>query len=78
MINQFIAGMNACGDFWVMVKSNWRQFKKLFVGASEKLTRLYMKDLLVVDWSPRGSNNRQKEEATIFLWLWWLTEVEGE
>ncbi|KAL4007919.1 hypothetical protein ACER0C_001771 [Sarotherodon galilaeus] len=76
MIQQFVAGMDSCGQFWQMVKRCWKQFLPVFTNAGNKLTRNSFQDLFTIGWSPAGSNRREEEEATIFQWEWWLMAIQ--
>ena len=45
--------------------------------ATETLTAQAVIDLFNVEYSPHGSNNRQKEEATIIMFYDYLQDIEG-
>ncbi|XP_039525893.1 G2/M phase-specific E3 ubiquitin-protein ligase-like [Pimephales promelas] len=77
MIQQFIAGMNACGNMWQVVQRNWETFAPLFTHTSKKLSRNDVRGLFDIKWSLQGSNKRDQEEDTIFLWEWWLMSIEN-
>ncbi|XP_016376062.1 G2/M phase-specific E3 ubiquitin-protein ligase-like [Sinocyclocheilus rhinocerous] len=77
MIQQFIAGMNACGQMWQVVQRNWETFAPLFTHTTKKLSRNDIRGLFDIKWSPQGSNKRDQEEDTIFLWEWWLMSIEN-
>ncbi|KAL3988970.1 hypothetical protein ACER0C_013288 [Sarotherodon galilaeus] len=78
MIQQFVAGMDSCGQFWQMVKRCWKQFLPVFTNAGNKLTRNSFQDLFTIGWSPAGSNRREEEEATMFQWEWWLMVIQEQ
>ena len=77
MIQQFIAGMNACGRFWELVKSYWRQFVPVFTNTGEKLTRHKFLSLFDKTRSEEGSNRWEMEESTLYLFEDWLLGIEG-
>lgn len=37
-----------------------------------------MQGLFDIKWSPQGSDKRDQEEDTIFLWEWWLMSIESK
>ncbi|XP_052008021.1 G2/M phase-specific E3 ubiquitin-protein ligase-like [Xyrauchen texanus] len=78
MVQQFIAGMNSCGQMWEMVAMNWREFLPLFTNAQEKLSRNDIRNLFTISWSPQGSNHREQEEETVFHWECWLMSIQEE
>ncbi|CAL8252785.1 unnamed protein product [Boreogadus saida] len=77
MIQQFTAGMNACGRFWDLVKSYWRQFVPVFTHTGEKLTRHKLLSLFIKARSEEGSNRWEMEESTLYLFEDWLLAIEG-
>lgn len=77
MIQQYTAGMDACGHFWQMVLANSEQFTPLFTNTGEKLSRITMKKLLKPVYSEEGSNQREAEETTVFQFEQWLVAIEG-
>ncbi|KAK2814659.1 hypothetical protein Q5P01_000862 [Channa striata] len=76
MVQEFIARMNSCGGLWNLVEVYWTQFQPLFVNESKKLTQNCVQQLFNIEWSPTGSNNKDQEEATIYLWEGWLMEIQ--
>ncbi|CAL8397685.1 unnamed protein product [Boreogadus saida] len=76
MIQQFTAGMNACGRFWDLVKSYWRQFAPVFTHTGEKLTRHKLLSLFDKARSEEGSNRWEMEESTLYLFQDWLLAIE--
>lgn len=72
MVQQFISGMNSCGQFWAMVMANWRAFIPVFTNTGEKLTRHKIKNR-----SEEGSNKWELEERTLYLFEDWLVGIEG-
>ncbi|XP_031134214.1 G2/M phase-specific E3 ubiquitin-protein ligase-like [Sander lucioperca] len=78
MVQQFIAGMNSCGQMWEMVAMNWREFLPLFTNTTQKLSRNDIRNLFTISWSPQGSNHREQEEETVFQWECWLMSIQEE
>ena len=51
--------------------------RELFVANYDVLTADMLQDLFTVEYSLRGSNERDREEETILHWITLLQEIEG-
>lgn len=51
--------------------------RPLFVASHDVLTADCLQDLFKPDYSPSGSNQREKEEELIMYWINFLQETEG-
>jgi len=51
--------------------------RSLFVDTHDVLTADILQDLFTVEFSLRGSNERDKEEEVILHWITFLQEIEG-
>ncbi|XP_077091382.1 uncharacterized protein LOC143742419 [Siphateles boraxobius] len=76
IIQQFTSGLNSCGRLWEVVLNNWKAFLPLFTNTRGALTRNEVRDLFDIVWSSTGSNRRDLEEETIFLWECWLMSIQ--
>ena len=53
-------------------------FRPLFAASDKpKLTADQVSSTFIVQWSPRGCNQREAEEAVIFGWMEYLDGVKG-
>lgn len=53
-------------------------FRPLFAASDKpKLTADRVSSTFIVQWSPRGCNQREAEEAVIFGWMEYLDGVKG-
>ncbi|KAI9535788.1 hypothetical protein NQZ68_040450 [Dissostichus eleginoides] len=68
MVNQLTEGMNAFGNLWDLVRNNWIAFLPCFTNMRTPLTKSSFKAILKYEYSPRGTNHREKEEDTIYSW----------
>ncbi|KAK5623129.1 hypothetical protein CRENBAI_019341 [Crenichthys baileyi] len=78
MIQQYVDGMNPCGQFWQMVKRFWKQFLPVFTNNGQKPARQSFQNIF--RWLlPAGLQEMvEEEEATIFQWEWWIMAIEEE
>jgi len=77
MVNQFTEGMNAFGNLWDLVRNNWIAFLPCFTNMRSPLTKSSFKAIFKYEYSPRGTNHREKEEDTIYSWELVLNIIEG-
>ncbi|XP_070550508.1 G2/M phase-specific E3 ubiquitin-protein ligase-like [Ptychodera flava] len=75
-MDQFCSGMNAVGKLFDIVKENHTPFTTLFTSHDIVMTRHHFKSLYKIEWSVEGSNNREKEEETVYAFETYLQEVE--
>ena len=52
--------------------------RALFVATHDILTAEIVQDLFKPDYSPSGSNQREREEEIIMYWINFLQEIEGK
>ncbi|KAG9273569.1 G2/M phase-specific E3 ubiquitin-protein ligase-like [Astyanax mexicanus] len=78
MIHQFVSGLNSCGLMWTMVEKFWEQFLPMFTHTGRTLSRNDVQELFTINWSAQGSNCREQEEDTIYLWECWLMSIQEE
>ncbi|XP_034072357.1 uncharacterized protein LOC117546280 isoform X3 [Gymnodraco acuticeps] len=78
MVNQFTEGMNAFGNLWDLVRNNWIAFVPCFTNMRTPLTKSSFKAILKYEYSPRGTNHREKEEDTIYSWELVLNLIEDK
>ncbi|KAJ4934403.1 hypothetical protein JOQ06_007198, partial [Pogonophryne albipinna] len=76
MVNQFTEGMNAFGKLWDLVRNNWIAFLHCFTNMRTPLTKSSFKAIFKYEYSPRGTNHREKEEDTIYSWELVLNLIE--
>ena len=77
VIQQFIEGMNTCGNLWHQVERNWIAFLPIFTSTSREMSLPSFKGLYKISWSPQGSNQREREEETMFGWEMFLIAIQG-
>ncbi|KAJ4935254.1 hypothetical protein JOQ06_016790 [Pogonophryne albipinna] len=78
MVNQFTEGMNAFGNLWDLVRNNWIAFLPCFTNMRTPLTKSSFKAIFKYEYSPRGTNHREKEEDTIYSWELVLNLIEDK
>ncbi|KAI9541253.1 hypothetical protein NQZ68_032257 [Dissostichus eleginoides] len=78
MVNQFTEGMNAFGNLWDLVRNNWIAFLPCFTNMRTLLTKSSFKAIFKYEYSPRGTNHREKEEYTIYSWELVLNIIEDK
>ncbi|KAJ4938542.1 hypothetical protein JOQ06_003155 [Pogonophryne albipinna] len=78
MVNQFTEGMNAFGKLWDLVRNNWIAFLHCFTNMRTPLTKSSFKAIFKYEYSPRGTNHREKEEDTIYSWELILNLIEDK
>ncbi|XP_076142999.1 G2/M phase-specific E3 ubiquitin-protein ligase-like [Alosa pseudoharengus] len=76
VIHQFIEGMNICGNLWSQVERNWVAFLPIFTNTSGEMSLSSFKGLYKMSWSPQGSNQRRREEETMFGWEMFLIAIQ--
>jgi len=72
---QFRDGLGQLGD---LVRRCPETLQSLFVSHSNKLTLVALKRLYTVLWSAPGSNRRNEEEKTIFMFEMFLADCDSE
>lgn len=73
-IDLFLSGLDEVGGLLChYIKPN--AFLPLFCEKSEPLTVQQFKSPYAIKWSDAGSNRRESEENTIFLWEKFLLQV---
>ena len=77
-IKQFTEGLESVGGMWTLIKTNSEAFKDVFCYEAGRLTRTKFKNLYVVEYSEKGSNNYQNEIDTVYAWEEYLLECESE
>ena len=77
-IDQFIKGMEDVGNFWTTVQQNSRVFQPMFCFKTEPLTKEKLESLCTIAFSFMGSNNKMKEEETVFGWECFLQDISGK
>ena len=77
-IKQFTEGLESVGGMWTLIKTNSEAFKDVFCYEDGRLTRTKFKNLYIVEYSERGSNNYQNEIDTVYAWEEYLLECESE
>ncbi|KAK3725848.1 hypothetical protein QZH41_020584 [Actinostola sp. cb2023] len=75
-IQQFENGLNDVGGLWNLIQLNAEEFYSLFTFVPTEMSRSAFKSLCKIDWSPVGSNKRQREDATIYCWELFLKQIE--
>ncbi|KAK5918883.1 hypothetical protein CgunFtcFv8_022826 [Champsocephalus gunnari] len=78
MVNQFTEGMNGFGNLWDLVRNNWIAFLPCFTDMRTPLTKSSFKAIFKYEYSPRGTNHREKEEDTIYSWELVLNLIEDK
>ena len=76
-IQQFMDGLNVLG-IATLLKSHPKRFKEIFVHTPKVVTTHDLDKLFVPQFSPRGSNIREKEEAIVLNWKDYIYEAEGK
>lgn len=76
-INQFTQGIQDVTGLWNTIKTHPQQFEILFTATLLPISRTVMKDLTHIEWSEQGSNQKNKEDETIYCWEIFLRDVEG-
>lgn len=76
-IDQMMEGLNEHGLLSLMKKYP-ECARVMLSNATEVLTAAAMIDLFQVEYSSCGSNNRQKEEASIIMFYDYLQDIEGK
>ena len=71
---QFVEGL---GPLWEKVKRNPGTASELFIHSYKPLTMADVKKLYIVEYSPQGSNNRIKEEDTVYSFEIFLQNCQG-
>ena len=60
-----------------LIRRNPLIMKSLFIHAKSSLTCSVLQDLFTVEFSCKGSNQRELEEETYMYWVNFLQDVEG-
>ena len=79
-LDQFIEGLSILSVLET-VRSFPEQMKELFCYNScqgRKMSTVDLRNLFMLQFSPSGSNAREKEEATAMHWFTYLQDCEGE
>ena len=73
-----MAGMNDVSGFWDrIVLKHSKVFQELFCSKSEPLCKTSFEALVTVHYSEVGSNQRHKEDETVYAWELFLLDIEG-
>ncbi|KAK5913380.1 hypothetical protein CgunFtcFv8_007918 [Champsocephalus gunnari] len=70
--------MNVFGNLWDLVRNSWIAFLPCFTDTRTPLTKSSFKAIFKYEYSPRGTNHREKEEATIYSWELVLNLIEDK
>ena len=73
---QFSEGLDSLRLLQLM-KSQPSLLKSLFVYQPQTITAGKIQDLLIPDYKPRESNQREEEEAVVMNWNEYLQDLEG-
>jgi len=65
-------------DVLSLLQKNPRTLRQLFFACQQTLTADAVQDLFAVEFSPSGSNSREKEEELIMFWVTFLNVIEGK
>ena len=76
-IQQFMDGLNVLG-IGTLLKSFPECFKEMFVHTLKAVTAHDLDKIFIPQFSPRGSNIREKEEAIVLNWKDYIYEAEGK
>ena len=74
--SQFMEGMNTIGNFGFIVKENQSVFDAILSSKHDKLTLGAFSSLYELDRSEKGSNNRSREDSTIYCFELFLKDLE--
>ena len=78
-IEQFKQGLNSIGEFGDTVMSNAGVFKVVLPkDSNEKLSFLSMKKMIHVNYSESGSNNKEKEDKTMYCFDTFLQDLDED
>ena len=76
-LDQLLSGLSSTLGVLELVRSDPVLMKHLFIhSATSPMTADDMYDTFNICYSPDGSNNREREEATIMLWVHFLQCIE--
>ena len=75
-LDEIKAGLETLGVLQLL-QQNPITMRELFVATYDVLTADMLQDLFTVEYSLRGSNERDREEETILHWISLLQEIEG-
>ena len=75
-MEQFCQGLESHKILYLMRTSS-AVVKKLFVYHPENISVQKIQELLIPEFSPRGCNMREEEEAVIMNWNDYLKDIEG-
>ena len=65
-------------DVLSLLQRNPHTLRQLFIAYQQTLTADSLQDLFAVQFSPNGSNSREKEEELIMFWVTFLNLIEGK
>lgn len=74
--SQFMEGMDTIGNFGFIVKENQSVFDAILSSKHDKLTLGAFSSLYELDRSEKGSNNRSREDSTIYCFELFLKDLE--
>lgn len=74
--SQFMEGMDTIGNFGFIVKENQSVFDAILSSKHDKLTLGAFSSLHELDRSEKGSNNRSREDSTIYCFELFLKDLE--
>ena len=75
---QFMEGMNSIGNFGNMVMENQSVFDATLSSSHENLTLIIFTSLYELKRSEVGSNNRSREDSTIYCFELFLKDLEED
>ncbi|KAJ8346625.1 hypothetical protein SKAU_G00280260 [Synaphobranchus kaupii] len=78
MVTEFTGGMDEVGQLWQCCCENWEAFLPVFTDCQQPMTRAKFRSLLLINYSPIGSNRRDEEEETIYTWELFLNMVDAK
>lgn len=76
-IQQFMDGLDVLG-IGALLKSYPECFKEMFIHTPKVVTAHDLDKLFIPQFSPHGSNIREKEEAIVLNWKDYIYEAEGK
>ena len=77
-IAQFRRGLNSL-EFYTLMKSNSEEMRELFLHtfSSSMITMQKLKEIIYINYSEDGSNDKKKEEDTVYAFELFLQDCSG-
>ena len=76
-MDQFFSGLDTL-SIGFLIRTSSATMKKLFVyGDPSAITVRKLQEILIPEFSPRGSNIREEEDAIIMNWNDYLKDIKG-